>query len=129
MAAVRIRQILGHAAELQQFQIKLAIPTHQLRRQRDRKQFLLLGRRQLLVDAQVELGPQPRHRKEQRRPDATQVFRKGFEAVGKEYAEAEIQRTRLDRRAFGNVCQRQVGQHPVRRRTVQQMAQPLGSTH
>ncbi|MCY1520944.1 hypothetical protein D9M68_557390 [compost metagenome] len=74
---------------------------------------VLHARRNALVDALVELDPEPWHRDEEGRSRPSQVLGEGLQAVVEEHPRAVAQGHRLHPFALGAMGQGQVGQHAL----------------
>ena len=135
---MRDAAVLGHAIDLGKPEAQPAVPVQQLRRHRggttsrhlamveaerpedllrhdpahdrDAEQPVELRGGHLREHALLELDPQARHRKEDRRPGALQVRRESRERVGEVDVHAAREQPVLDERALGDVRQRQVAQ-------------------
>ncbi|MNF70004.1 hypothetical protein D3C84_519030 [compost metagenome] len=134
-------EVFRHAIAFEQLQAQLPVPLHHLHRQGRRAgqagvhlvqaeggedlrlhQLALHrvgeggglgGGRNPLVDALVELAPQPRHGEEDGRPRTAQVFAEGVQAEVEEHPAAAEQRYRFHHRPLGGMGKGQIGQQAV----------------
>src|SRR3990167_4480935 len=140
-ADMGIAAVLGHAIDLEYLQPQALVPveqglrhgcgarqgiTHRVQAktgehlvadqapdQRQLEQEVEPGSRHLAVHPHLELGPDPRHAEDHRRPGALEIVEEGLQALGEEDRLPRIDRCQLDEHALSHMTQRQVGQDPI----------------